>query len=493
MAMASEDTYPVRWAGRQATVALPEHIDVSNAGPIREELLSVINQGAEALIVDMTATISCDRAGADAVARAYQRAVVSRTELRLVVTSAVVLRMLGMTGVGRLVPVYPSVQAALAARSPAASAAHKPADASKTRGTRRRRVTGASPGASVQAGPDAGPDVGVEVALLNRNGVIAWVNQAWQAFAAANGGDPARTGTGVSYLQACAAAGDDPVAREVADAIRTALAGDLPGPLMIEVPCHSPATERWFDVLISSRFDDQGRSLGATVTLSLVRSQSRPSPRRGLTLAQARRGADSPAVRSAAVVTPSVLWNMIEAFNDGVALADGAGTLVLASWRLEKIFGYQHAELTGQPLERLIPAHLQAARARPVGTGVLLTGLRRDGTTFPVEISLSPVQTATGRFSLAVIRDMTAVRSLADLDVTAAAAAQVRRSQDLLDTVITSLYQAGVSLQAAADLSGDKARPDIEEALRILDDTIGQIRNSTFADAGDQRHSGPSP
>ena len=121
-ATVSEDC-PVRWAGRQALVALPEDIDVSNAGQIREELLSVINRGAEALIVDMTTTISCDHAGADAVARAYQRAVVSGTELRLVVTSGVVLRMLVMTGVGRLVPVYPSVEAALAARSSAASAA----------------------------------------------------------------------------------------------------------------------------------------------------------------------------------------------------------------------------------------------------------------------------------------------------------------------------------------------------------------------------------
>ena len=117
MVMAPEDSYPVRWVGK-ALVALPEHIDVSNAGQIREELLSVINRDAEALIVDMTATISCDLTGADAVARAYQRAVVSRTDLRLVVTSGVVLRMLGMTGVGRLVPVYPSVEAALAARSP---------------------------------------------------------------------------------------------------------------------------------------------------------------------------------------------------------------------------------------------------------------------------------------------------------------------------------------------------------------------------------------
>ncbi len=473
MVMAPDDVYPVRWTGQQALVALPEDIDVSNAACIREELLSVINRGAEALIVDMTATLSCDHAGADAVARAYQRAVVSRTELRLVVTSAVVLRMLGMTGVGRLVPVYPSVEAALAARSPAASAVLTTADA--TRGSRRRRMTGASQRGSVRAGPE----VGVEVALLGRDGVIAWVNQAWQAFAAANGGDPARTGIGVSYLQACAAAGDDPVAHEVAGAIRAALAGDLPGPLTVEVPCHSPATERWFDVLISSRFDDQGRCLGATVTLSLARSQPRPAAGRGLTLAQSRPG-------SAAVMTPGVLWNMIEAFNDGVALADREGTLVLASRRLEEMFGYPLTELTGQPLERLIPAHLQAARARPVGTGVLLTGLRKDGATFPVEISLSPVQTANGRFSLAVVRDMTAVRSLADVDAAAAAAQQMHRSREVLDTIITHLYQVGVSLQTAADLPRDTARPHLEEAARTLDDIISQIRDSTFADQQDQ-------
>ena len=99
-----------------------------------------------------------------------------------------------------------------------------------------------------------------------------------------------------------------------------------------------------------------------------------------------------------------------------------------------------------------------------------MTGLRKDGTTFQVEISLSPVPTATGRFSLAVVRDMTAVRG---------------RTQDLLDTVITRLYQVGVSLQTA-DLTRDTAGPHIEEALRILDDTISQIRDSTFAGREDQ-------
>ena len=337
---------------------------------------------------------------------------------------------------------------------------------------------------------------GVEVALLDRDGVVAWVNQAWRAFAAANGGDPGRTGRGVSYLQACAAAGDDPVAQEVAGAIRAALAGDLPGPLTVEVPCHSPVTERWFDMLISSRLDDHGRCLGATVTLSPARSQPRPgaasprpgaaSPRRGLTLAQGPSRECPP--EPAAVMTADVLWSMIEAFNDGVALADREGRLVRASRRLEEMFGYQHAELAGQSVERLIPAHLQAVPARPVGAGALLTGLHQDGTSFPVEVSLSPVMTVTGRFSLTVVRDMTEARGIADVD----GAQRTHRSRQLLDSIITRLYRVGISLQAAADLPCGPATPYIEEALRTLDGTISQIRDGTFAEPEDHELP-PSP
>jgi anti-sigma B factor antagonist len=114
-----DDVYPVEWAGGQAVVALPEHIGISNAGQVREELLSVINRGATTLIADMTATISCDQAGAEAVIRARTRAAASGAELRLVVTAPVVARVLNMVGLDRAVSVYPSLEAAVAARRPA--------------------------------------------------------------------------------------------------------------------------------------------------------------------------------------------------------------------------------------------------------------------------------------------------------------------------------------------------------------------------------------
>jgi anti-anti-sigma factor len=95
-------------------VAFPEHVDISNAAQIREQLLAVFDRGAAVVIADMSATAWCDYVGIDAVARACQRAAVRRVELRLVATAPAVLRLLAAEGLDRLVPVYSSVEAATA-------------------------------------------------------------------------------------------------------------------------------------------------------------------------------------------------------------------------------------------------------------------------------------------------------------------------------------------------------------------------------------------
>jgi len=92
-----EERFPIQWAGQQALVTLPQHIDRGNAGQIGEQLLWIINRGAAVLIADLTGTLSCDYSGADALGRAHHRAVANGTELRLVVTAAVVRRVLTLT------------------------------------------------------------------------------------------------------------------------------------------------------------------------------------------------------------------------------------------------------------------------------------------------------------------------------------------------------------------------------------------------------------
>jgi hypothetical protein len=87
----------------------------------------------------MTATISCDHAGAEAVARARRRAVISGTELRLVVTAPIVRRVLSVSGVDRLVSIYPSLESATAVRQPAPVPALAGGTAAAGTGSRKHR------------------------------------------------------------------------------------------------------------------------------------------------------------------------------------------------------------------------------------------------------------------------------------------------------------------------------------------------------------------
>lgn len=193
-------------------------------------------------------------------------------------------------------------------------------------------------------------------------------------------------------------------------------------------------------------------------------------------------------------VDEAVLRRLIDALDDGVVLADEDGTIVLANRRLDAMLGYQPAELAGQPVEALVPAGLRETHrghraayarkpaARPMADRARLVAVRRDGGTVPVTITLTPVPTAGGHLVLAVVRD--AARSQLNDDLTAllsaAAAHEAERSREMLDRVVASLFHAGLSLQAAAELPADVARERISDALRRLDDVIHEIRDHLF-------------
>jgi len=119
----SGEHYPVLWIGRTAVVALPAEIDITNADLVREDLLSVLNQGAALLIADLSRTSFCDSAGVSALARGFRRAEASQSDMHLVVSTPAVQRVLALTGIDRLLDIYPSVAASLAGSPDSGNAA----------------------------------------------------------------------------------------------------------------------------------------------------------------------------------------------------------------------------------------------------------------------------------------------------------------------------------------------------------------------------------
>jgi anti-anti-sigma factor len=99
-------------------ITLPAEIDAANSGRIGEQLKAAVTPGLPMLIADMTFTTFIDSAGVRAVVQVCQLARRCGTELRLVVPTAQVLRTLAITGVDQLLPIYPSVGAALTAAPP---------------------------------------------------------------------------------------------------------------------------------------------------------------------------------------------------------------------------------------------------------------------------------------------------------------------------------------------------------------------------------------
>ena len=110
---------------------------------------------------------------------------------------------------------------------------------------------------------------------------------------------------------------------------------------------------------------------------------------------------------------------IIESAPDALLCVNDASVIVLANQQVEHLFGFQRDELVGHLIEQLIPErakvvhaqhrteYLGDPRSRPMGAGLELTALRRDGTEFPVDISLSSIETTDGLVVLAAIRDTT--------------------------------------------------------------------------------------
>src|SRR5271169_2337418 len=126
---------------------------------------------------------------------------------------------------------------------------------------------------------------------------------------------------------------------------------------------------------------------------------------------------EEPSAKATAWI-PAAFRALLDGAPDAMLIVDQEGRIVLANKQAGQLFGYADGELTGQKVEVLVPPRFRSKhpghrpgffsepRARSMGVGLDLTGSREDGTEFPAEISLSPVQTPDGNVVISAIRDV---------------------------------------------------------------------------------------
>jgi len=179
---------------------------------------------------------------------------------------------------------------------------------------------------------------------------------------------------------------------------------------------------------------------------------------------------------------------LAETSREGIVLASTEGIIQFVNPALEKLFGYKHGELVGQTVKRLMPpehslAHdgymkhyLQTGIPRIVGTGRQLTALHKDGSRFPIYLSLGDIHTSHARLFAGVIMDMSEQQQLQREILAIPVSEQRRIGQELHDGLGQQLTGLGL---LATSLVNKASKPDYELATKLaggLREAISQVR-----------------
>lgn len=183
---------------------------------------------------------------------------------------------------------------------------------------------------------------------------------------------------------------------------------------------------------------------------------------------------------------------VFDACPDGILLADGDGIIRDVNPRLLEMFGYAPGTLEGRPVEALVPeearerhldyrsSYMADPRARPMGVGMELQGVRADGSLLPVEISLSPFRSSEGTWVVAMVRDVTERRRLRRFGVGALRAAEEERkriARELHDDIAQALATILLRLKLLERQEGAEGRARVTREIHDhVDAAVESVR-----------------
>lgn len=238
----------------------------------------------------------------------------------------------------------------------------------------------------VQSALDA---LSAHIAILDKTGRIIGVNAAWSQFAKDNGFNASNFGVGLNYLKVCDASArrNSSDAPQVANGIRSIIAGQI-NEFKMEYPCHSPTQKRWFVVRIS-RFDwyNEMRLIVAHQNVSELKEVQ-------IELEESR----------------NRLELILENINNAILTLNSAGTIQTANTATARIFGYDAAQLPGMHLSQLMTEPFTGRgtfKRLNSEYGHELTGIRCDGSHFPIYIALSELLLDGSNLYICIIQDIT--------------------------------------------------------------------------------------